>query len=94
MRDSGLAAFDAAAAEVLVAGGFGVAGDELAELVDDGDGGKVALTLRLAPGEEAVAAEDDAVAAGGFCNDLRSIMPSSKPGRCQGSHASLWPNSC
>jgi hypothetical protein len=37
---------------------------ELAELIDDGNGAEVALALRLAPGEEAVAAEDDPVATG------------------------------
>ena len=44
--------------------------DELADLVDDGDGVEVALALRVAPGEEAVAAEDDAVAAGCFRDSL------------------------
>ena len=43
---------------------FAVARDELADLVDDGEGVQVALALRLAPGEEAVAAQHDAVAAG------------------------------
>ncbi len=38
--------------------------DELADLVDDGEGVHVARPLRIAPGEESVAAEHDAVAAG------------------------------
>ncbi len=38
--------------------------NELADLVDDGDGVEVALALGLAPGEEAVAAENNAIAAG------------------------------
>ncbi len=38
--------------------------DELAHLVDGLDAADVALALRVAPGEQAVAAEDDAVAAG------------------------------
>ena len=50
-------------------GVFGVDGDELAELIDDGDGVEIALALGFAPGEEAVAAEHDAVAAGGFADD-------------------------
>ena len=46
----------------------GVALDELADLVDDGEGVQVALALGLAPGEKAVAAQDDAVAAGVFAD--------------------------
>ena len=52
------------AAEARVALGDSVAMNELADLVDDGEGVQIALALRLAPGEEAVAAEHDAVAAG------------------------------
>ena len=47
-----------------------VALDELANLVDDGEGVEVALALGVAPGEEAVAAQDDAVAAGVFLDGL------------------------
>ena len=49
---------------------FGVALDELPDLVDDGEGVHVALALRLAPGEEAMAAQHDAVAAGIFAHRL------------------------
>ena len=49
-------AADSPAADVLV--------DELAHLVDGADAVQVALLLRLAPREQAVAAEDDPVAAG------------------------------
>jgi len=38
--------------------------DELSNLVDDGDGIEVALALRIAPREQTMTAEDDAVAAG------------------------------
>ena len=38
--------------------------NELTDLVDEGDGVEVALALGIAPGEETVAAENDAVAAG------------------------------
>ena len=68
--------------------------DELADLIDDGEGVQVALALRLAPGEQAVAAEHDAVAAGILADGAgASSWPSSKPGRCQGSQTSEWSNS-
>ena len=41
----------------------------MADAVDDAEGVEVALALGLAPGEEAVAAEDDAVAAGVFTDN-------------------------
>ncbi len=44
--------------------GFTVTRDELPDLIDDGDGVQVALALGLSPGEEAVATEYDAIAAG------------------------------
>ncbi len=52
------------AAELRLAGALGMLLDELAHLVDGLDAADVALALRVAPGEQAVAAEDDAVAAG------------------------------
>src|SRR5215472_16893343 len=58
------------AAEALIVVARAMALDELADLIDDRDGVEVALALRIAPGEETVAAEDDAVAAGCFADDL------------------------
>src|SRR6185437_7199311 len=52
------------AAECGLALGFIVLLDELTDLVNDGDGVEIAFALRVAPGEETVAAEDNAVAAG------------------------------
>src|SRR5471030_2872486 len=40
---------------------FDVVYDKLPELVDDGNGVLIALSLRISPGEEAVTAEDDTV---------------------------------
>ena len=66
--DGQLATFGAGgkefAAEAGGAFGPGVDLDELADVVDDGEGVCIALALGLAPGEEAVAAENDAVAGG------------------------------
>src|SRR5215831_4218255 len=45
-----------------------VARDELADLVNEGDGVQVTLALRLAPGEQTVATEHDSVAAGICCD--------------------------
>jgi len=64
---------------------FDVIQYELPQLVDDGDGVLVAFTLSIAPGEETVAAQNDPIAVGLSRTARRSIMPSSNPGRCQGS---------
>ena len=48
----------------------GVARDELAQLVDDRHGRKVAFALRVAPREQPVSAEHDAVAAGRILDNL------------------------
>ena len=77
------------AAEGLVAWRLGVAGDELAELVDDGDGVEVALALGVAPGEEAVAAEHDAVAAGGLRDDAAQHHAQLKAGALPGQPGEL-----
>ena len=39
-------------------------GDELADLIDEGDGVEIAFALRLSPGEQAMPAEHDAIASG------------------------------
>src|SRR6185312_10225595 len=52
------------AAKSRLAFGFIVLLDELTDLINDGDGVQVALALGVAPGEEAVAAKNNAVAAG------------------------------
>src|SRR6185437_2549894 len=48
--------------EELVATLFDMVQNKLADLVDDGQGVKVAFALRATPGEQSVAAEDDAIA--------------------------------
>src|SRR5215469_13799219 len=58
------------AAEALVVAARAMALDELADLIDDRDGVEVALALRVAPGKETMAAEDDAIAAGRLADDL------------------------
>ena len=63
---------------------LGVARDELSDLVDDGEGVDVALALRLAPGEEAVAAEHDAVAAGIVADRLAHHQAELKAGALPG----------
>ena len=49
------------------------------------------LALRVAPREEAVAAEDEAVASGIASTARRSISASSNPGRCHGTQIILRP---
>ena len=61
-----------------------VALDELADLVDEGDGVPVALWLRVTPGEEAVAAQDDAVASGSVLHDRAEHHPELEAGALPG----------
>ena len=65
--------------------------DELAHLVDGADAVQVALLLRLAPREQAVAARMMPSQPGFSSTARRSISASSKPGRCQGTHTMLRP---
>ncbi len=69
MRTSDSRLWTLAPAEVPMAWSFGMASNELAELIDDGDGGKIAFALGIAPGKEAMSAENDAIAAGSFLDD-------------------------
>ncbi len=65
-----------------------VALDELANLVDYREGIQIALALRFTPGKQPVTAEHDAIASGILLAPPRIIRPSSKPGRCHGTHTS------
>ena len=73
--------------------------DEVAHLVDGADAVQVALVLRLAPREQAVAAENQAVAARASLRRRASASaPARSPGRCHGTQMIFRPyvrlNSC
>ena len=68
--------------------------DELAHLIDGLEAVQVAGLLRVAPREQAVAAEQDAVAPGLASTARRSISASSKPGRCHGIQTMCRPYRC
>ena len=67
-------------------GAFGeaVVVDELADLIDEGDGVQIAFALSLAPGEKAMSAEDDAVAVrivgDGLAHDEAELEAGAQPG--------------
>src|SRR5215469_13502381 len=68
--------------------------EELAELVDDGDGVQVALALRVTPCEEAMAAKHDAVAAGRLGDDLAQHHAELKAGTLPGKPRELVTKLC
>jgi hypothetical protein len=102
LRDDRLAILnsprDRGAAERRRALAGGVLLDELAHLVDRANAVQVTLFLRVAPGEEPVAAEDQPSHPGVPSTARLSISASSNPGRCHGTQMIVRPylrlNSC
>src|ERR1700744_899310 len=82
------------AAEALVVRACRMALDELTDLVDDGDRVQVAVALRVAPGEEAMAAEDHTVAVGSLRDDFAEHHAELEAGALPGKPGELVAELC